>query len=191
MKIIQLVLFYLLVLTFASCKKINKIVVGQSLGGGTVAYVDETGKHGIIAANSDQSNGIMWQQGTYNATLQTTIFDVTNATGAAIGTGKSNTDLILAKQGTTGRPFPAAALTLTYNSGGYTDWHLPSKDELYQLYLNRTKIGGFTSNWYWSSTEKNAWYAEALDFGTGNFDSLGGYKGPGGTPYYVRLVRKF
>jgi len=68
---------------------------------------------------------------------------------------------------------------------------LPSKDELNKLYINRTLIGGFTSNWYWSSSEKNANYAEALNFATGNFDGIGGYKGPGGTPYYVRAIRSF
>jgi hypothetical protein len=39
--------------------------------------------------------------------------------------------------------------------GGYTDWRLPTKDELAVLYNNRIEIGGFTigiSSWYWSST---------------------------------------
>lgn len=187
----QTIVYFLSIISFFSCTKESKLVVGESFGGGVIAYLDETGKHGLIAATSDQSNGIMWQQGTYNGALQTTFFDVTNARGIIIGTGKANTDLILAKQKSTGRPFAAAALSVTYNAGGHTDWHLPSKDELYQLYVNRAKIGGFTANWYWTSTEKNDWYAEALNFATGTFDPLGGYKGPGGTPYYVRLVRKF
>ena len=54
--------------------------------------------------------------------------DVTNATGIAIGTGKSNTDLIIAKKTSTGRPFAAASLAVAHNCGGYTDWFLPSKD---------------------------------------------------------------
>jgi hypothetical protein len=174
-----------------SCKKENKFTIGQKYGGGCIAYIDQTGKHGIIAAVSDQSTGIMWQQGTYVAAQQTTIFDVTNAKGTLIGTGRTNTNLILAKQSSTGRPFAAAALTLTFSDGGYKDWYLPSKDELYQLYVNKDKIGGFTPNWYWTSTEKNDWYAEALSFETGKFDEIGGYKGPGGTPYRVRLVRSF
>ena len=52
--------------------------------------------------------------------------------------------------------------------GGYTNWHLPSKDNLNVLYVNRTAIGGFQSASYWSSTEYNtvnAWY---LYFSNGN-----------------------
>lgn len=191
----------LILIALESCKKDkpNKFVIGQSYGGGIIAYIDETGEHGLIAAKSDQTinstsgyfsgTGVMWQQGVY--TGNTTVFDVTNATGVALGTGKLNTDLIIAKQNSTGRPFAAAALAIAYNGGGYSDWFLPSKDELYQLYLNRVAIGGFEASWYWSSTEKNTWYAEALDFITGNFDSNGGYKGPGATPYKVRAIREF
>ena len=49
-----------------------------------------------------------------------------------------------------------------YAGGGYTDWFLPSKDELNLMYTNKATInttatanGGssFSSSWYWSSTE--------------------------------------
>ncbi len=39
---------------------------------------------------------------------------------------------------------------------GYSDWYLPSKEELNQLYLNRSAVGGFASGVYWSSTEDYA-----------------------------------
>jgi hypothetical protein len=192
---------FILFCTLTACSKNDKVTykVGQSYGGGIVAYVDSSGQHGLIAASLDQTinstspyytgTGIMWQVGTF--TGNSTVFDVTNAIGVGIGAGKTNTSLIIAKQTSTGRPFAAAAIAVAYNGGGFSDWVLPSKGELNQLYVNRVAIGGFESARYWSSTEKNEWYAESLDFATGNFDSIGGYKGPGGTPYKVRAVRYF
>jgi len=32
-------------------------------------------------------------------------------------------------------------------------WYLPSRDELNVMYSNRAAIGGFSTNWYWSSSE--------------------------------------
>ena len=43
---------------------------------------------------------------------------------------------------------------------GYSDWFLPNKEQLHQLYLNRTAVGGIVDTYYWSSSEsdeKNAW----------------------------------
>ena len=45
------------------------------------------------------------------------------------------------------------------NENGYSDWHLPSKEELNKLYLNRSAVGGFSDYDYWSSTEGSADYA--------------------------------
>ena len=44
---------------------------------------------------------------------------------------------------------------------GYNDWRLPSKDELNILYFNKSVVGGFADNLYWSSSEYDvnyAWY---------------------------------
>lgn len=43
----------------------------------------------------------------------------------------------------------------------FKDWRLPTKDELYEIYLKREAIGGFAPEGYWSSTTYNpltAWY---------------------------------
>jgi len=107
--------------------------VGQPYQGGIVAYIDETGKHGLIAAPEDQSPGIQWYNGSYIET---------GATAIAIGTGKSNTEKIIEEQsaGTY-----AAKLCDDLVLNGYSDWFLPSKDELNELYKNRAEIGGFSN----------------------------------------------
>ena len=121
----------------------NNLAIGQSYQGGIIVYLDSTGQHGLIVATADQSEGIQWYNGSYM---------VTGATGTAIGTGSANTDAIISVQGPTETSY-AAGLARDYNGGGYTDWYLPSKDELNQLYVNRAVIGGLTEYDYWSSTE--------------------------------------
>jgi len=128
-----------------------KLAIGDSYQGGIIAYIDETGKHGLIAAPTDQSDFIPWDLGNHITT---------NATGTAIGTGMSNTNLIVAAQGD-GKYAAKMCADLVLN--GYDDWFLPSKDELVILYQNRYKIGSFDNTYgiYWSSTEdtnyKCAW----------------------------------
>ena len=63
--------------------------------------------------------------------------------------------------------YAATASIDNKTTNGYTDWYLPSKDELNQLYINRVAIGGFDvigtepfyTPSYWSSTEVygNVW----------------------------------
>jgi len=52
---------------------------------------------------------------------------------------------------------------------GYSDWVLPNKDQLETIYksLYKRGIGGFVSDWYWSSSEYNADAAWYFSFGNG------------------------
>ena len=77
--------------------------------------------------------------------------------GIAIGTGEQNTADILAKCLTVGI---AADLADDYSHNTLDDWFLPSKYELNQMYIQRTAIGGFSTDAYRSSSELddyNAW----------------------------------
>ena len=65
-------------------------------------------------------------------------------------------------------------------------WRLPTKDELNLLYENKEKIGGFASDYYWSSTEGDLYDAWFQDF----FDG-GQYPSRETTNSYVRAVRAF
>jgi hypothetical protein len=64
--------------------------------------------------------------------------------------------------GQTYRVAPAATNTYTWSDAnlycdnlhlyGFTDWRLPTRDELWVMYQNRNTIGGFGTSSYWSST---------------------------------------
>ena len=73
-----------------------------------------------------------------------------------------------------------------HRGGGYSDWHLPSKDELNKLFLKKNKIGGFSNNYYWSSTELNNYNAWGQNF----YNGYQGYGLKNGVDS-VRAVRAF
>jgi hypothetical protein len=159
-------------------------VIGQTYGGGIIFYVDGTGQHGLIAAVSDQSSGILWITG---GLTQTT---VNGNTSTAIGTGQANTNFMMAQTGYTGG---AAKVCDDYTNtetgtGVYSDWYLPSKDELNLLYLQNAAVGGFvTDNDYWSSSEDDQWNAW-VQFLTGTLRQAGNNKSATNP---VRAVRSF
>jgi len=106
------------------------------------------------------------------------------ATGTAIGTGPSNTAIIVSHCGTGTAAQICDALILN----GYSDWFLPSHDELNQMYIQRNVIGGFANSFpfYWSSTEndsQSAW-GQLFDNGTPYIVNKS-------LEYYVRAVRAF
>jgi hypothetical protein len=144
------------------------LVVGMEYQGGKIAYILQSGEpgydpkipHGIIAATSDQGR-VKWNNNDFNS------FTAVGATGTALGTGLTNTNTIIENQGPSSSH--AAGLARAYNGGEYTDWYLPSKDELAKLYLNRVAIGGFSgSGGYWSSTEQPSLYAYLQFFYNGD-----------------------
>lgn len=94
-------------------------------------------------------------------------------TSTDIGTGKENTLKILAN-GCAGAD-NAVRLAADATINGYTDWFLPSRDELHELYHNLNNLGpNFHSNFgyltftYTSSSELNDISGWGLDFGTGS-----------------------
>jgi len=158
------------------------LAIGDSYQGGIIFYLDGSGG-GLIAAPTDQTAGSIWG---CNGTL------ITGADGTAIGTGAQNTIDIEAGCTT---PSTAADICSNLVLAGYTDWFLPSKDELNLMYQNIGQgnalglgnVGGFTNNFYWSSTENDNYRAWEQNF-TDGFQF--GYDGKL-TVNYVRAVRAF
>ncbi|MCX6269173.1 MAG: hypothetical protein NTW16_17770 [Bacteroidetes bacterium] len=149
------------------------VVIGQNYGGGIVFYVDASGMHGLISATSDLGTNTKW--GCNGTSIP--------GTSAAIGTGLANTTAIVGGC-TTGTI--AARLCYDLVQGSYSDWFLPSKDELNQMFLNKTAIGGFSTGSYWSSSEFNSGSAWIQSF-TGGAQSSDS-KGNGNS---VRAIRSF
>ena len=164
----------LLVFLLVSCKKeennppptppTTTIAIGESYQGGKIAYILQAGDigydanvpHGLIAAPSDQSTGASWG-------CKGTLIQGVNWNNA-IGTGSQNTFEIMVLCSTIGI---AARLCGDLELGGYSDWYLPSKDELNQLYINRVAIGTFSDVNYWSSTEYDSDLAWSQGFPNG------------------------
>jgi Protein of unknown function (DUF1566) len=127
----------------------------------------------------------------------------TVTTATAIGTGYANTQKMLR-----GCAYGAANAAASYNGGGKSNWHLPSRDELNQMCKwargqawtsNDTQCdgtgtlntgsgpaAGFVAYYYWSSSEfvaNRAWF-QAFNLGARSTNLKN-------ATYYVRPVRAF
>ena len=164
----------------------------------------------LEAAPEDQSAGIVWATTdafcynaggtTDNNNCQTNSIYSGNTTAQAtsrtaangIGKGMANTNQIYARvsngggAGGASTSAYAAGIAWAYDHNGKTDWHLPSRDEWSQLYIQKEKVGGFSTDYYWSSSESSATAAWVQNFITGLQNTR-----PKSTTNYVRPVRAF
>jgi len=148
--------------------------------GGLIFYVKAGGYSDgwmyLEAAPSDQSTGAPW--GCVGIAIS-------GADGEAVGTGEQNTIDIEVGCTTAGT---AADICANLSLGGYSDWFLPSKDELNLMYENLKVfgVGGFVF-YYWSSSESDANFAWVQDFDNG----VQYYNNTKLNPERVRAVRAF
>ncbi len=162
--------------------KTPDLIIGSTYQGGKLAYVLQVGdpgyiegqSHGIIVSPTDLSIEAEW------GCLGTAI---TGADAEGLGMGNQNTIDIVSGCTTAGI---AAKLCSDLVLGVYSDWYLPSKDELNVLYLNRTAIGSLALKDYWSSSEWLGNYSWYQNLGDGKQEyAYKNYKG------YVRAIRAF
>ena len=100
-----------------------------------------------LSGSNCQSNSVY----TGNSSAQT----ASRTASAAIGKGMANTNQIYARLTTTGGERTsdyAAGLAWVYENNSKTDWFLPSKDELDQLWANKSAFS-MNAPKYWSSSE--------------------------------------
>lgn len=149
---------------------------GENYGGGLVFYVDASKKHGLICASTDQSSSAPF--GGESAT---------NATATELGSGQANTTSIVNSLGAGN--YYAAGMCDALVLNGYSDWYLPSLQELLTLNTNMKMkgLGGFSTCDYWSSTESNSSEAWVVYFGdTSDYGAL-----PKSDFCKVRAIRSF
>jgi len=152
----------------------QSLAIGMSYAGGIIFELDSTGQHGLVCAPSDQGNFPWGCFGT----------DIPN-TSTSVGSGATNTAYIMSV--CFQRPI-AASVCADLVLNGYSDWYLPSRDELQMMYsrLHLQGLGGFGGGWYWSSSQFNPINAWFMNFVGGNVSNS--KKGDG---YQVRAVRAF
>ncbi len=163
----------------------TKFGIGEAYGGGFIIYLDDTGEHGLIAAETDQSAGIIWDNGT-NCLK-------TNVTATTVGSGQANTTRIVIILGLGNYP---AKICNDLVLNGYSDWFLPSLQEFdclkksLSVWDRKYNLNGF---FYWTSSEaimgeiSQSCYAWVQNILTGEQRT---YVKDNNEPY-VRAVRAF
>ena len=179
---------------------INCTIGDRGPAGGIVVYdagSDQSwGRYLEIAPQSCEIVKVAFNSTSSKPTLYTS--NVERSKAKAIGTGAKNTTMLAEK-------FAGAAKEASDSTcSNYSDWFLPSKDELNEAFrqlshsrtgLQITPVGGFDRGYYWTSSDYNGSTAWAQYFADGQqFDrvqTLDGNRKPPARPFRVRPMRAF
>lgn len=158
----------------------SELSIGDYFQGGLIFQLSEDGLSGLIVTDQDL--------GSYNTNWSLTN-TTTGATNTAIGTGLSNTQLIVSDQGS-GDYAANNCYAMVWD--GYSDWYLPSRDELVLIYdsIVNNGFGDYSTLYHLSSTESSSTQCYVVSFSTGAVASAWSKTGPGGYADYV-AIRSF
>lgn len=178
-------------------------IISGVTGCAVVFYTWSGGTHGLMAQScvqdgfkdppgptGDTSRYLAW--GTYNAAQAATGgLVITNASGITLGEGLKHTKRM--EQSSPARQY-VESLTI----GGFTDWHLPTIEDSYQMYLQRDLIGGMyfapANSYldYWTCCELSFHYAAVRYMDNGSvFNESKTVYGSGDRWICVRAIRTF
>ena len=151
--------------------------------GGILFYYDENLNRGLVVAQEDIGNAPWGCLG----------FNV-NGLNSSIGSGLNNSILITQQCDETPN---AAQLCLEYESNGYSDWYLPSYDELLLMWSSVGQgaqhignVSDFNDAAYWSSNEAGAAHGNCLYFSHSNPSEYVTSNGKGSL-FFLRPIRSF
>ena len=138
--------------------------IGDVCSDGSVyAGLSPDGNLFMYTTPADAPSNESWNNGNALGQVNTSAADCSNTypgVESSCQTGEANTAILASEDSdsiTSGtQEHQAAQYCADLNVHGNDDWYLPSQDELVTLCNNRTAIGGFTTNYYWSSSEYDA-----------------------------------
>ena len=168
-------------------------------GGGKIFYVNSAGftagptmnltHYYLEAAPTTGTNA--WTDINYNWSGTTSVSVPSfGANGTDIGRGYTNTLAIVAQDSTATKASTLCRAYLGPNS--LTDWFLPCKDELTQLYIRQSIVGGihYSSVNYWSSSQVNSTNAWSQDFQSA-YPASAPYSLAKNSQLWIRPIRSF
>lgn len=134
---------------------------GKSYRGGWIFHLDQNTKEVLVVTEIDLSSSAGWGCPGQN---------IANANYPLLGTGQSNTEAIVQECVDLSN---AATICYSDNTEGFTDWYLPSAEEL-SLIFNRLYLNGYgnfvSTDFFWSSSGFSTTEAVSLDFSVGDVD---------------------
>lgn len=142
--------------------------LGQEYQGGIIAYLDETGQHGLIKANDPLLDyNYMFGQWSVN-------YNSIGTTSTDYGEGLNNTNEIIAIESTSCLAYFCQQIT----SNGYSDWVLPSRDEVSNIWAaGQIPIEFNSTDNIWTSSENDTTTAICISNSDGSQITIDKYLG--------------
>ncbi|NLE63745.1 MAG: DUF1566 domain-containing protein [Bacteroidales bacterium] len=159
------------------------ISIGDFYEGGLLFHIFQSGENGYVAG---ETHGLVCDTVNLGSFRWGCDSVIVSGTSPLIGYGITNTQAIV----NAGCGGTAAVQCYNLTTNGYSDWVLPSLNELDSMRskLYKNGLGNFTNGIYVPSTDNGSYGSVKIIV----FESWGGsWLGSKTTPYYVRPVRKF